>query len=321
MLTTPYSLKSDYNTNNPVSASDLNRRARVLASQLPGALRGSALCAGVLPLWNPSDELPLADLVADLVERAGESLRVSISGSLFVVGAGAAFVPLTTSAGAPLIYTQTQGLSNPVQGAEDGTTLYIHLALTIPTVTETSSSGITDSQLGSPPELRLSEIEQEPGALLLASYTDSGGLKDRRTFVAPVLLAREMEALSKRLDALNAPVTSGGNGAGELTVAKFLALQSRVELIEGAFADIRAQIARLNAGANPFPAPFDILADEIALTRAGLAELSPPSIERGQISVIGAGFGHAQNSTPDYTPDTHDPLELPFDPLQGLFAP
>ncbi|BCM88701.1 hypothetical protein IAD21_00543 [Abditibacteriota bacterium] len=92
----------------------------------------------------------------------------------------------------------------------------------------------------------------------------------------------------------------------------------------GIIADLEAKIAKLGGSADPFPAPFDRLADEIAINRSGLAEVNPHSIERGQISIVAANAGHSQDSTPDFTPDSpdaDDPLQLPWDATTGLFGP
>lgn len=133
-----------------------------------------------------------------------------------------------------------------------------------------------------------------------------------------------MDALRKRLDALSAPPVEGEDNDTDLTVASFRELKSQVGLLEGKIADLDAKIIKLSGGKDPFPAPFDILADEIALNRSGLAEVNPPSIERGQISVVVANAGHGQHSTPDFTPNsptTGDPLELPWDAAAGVFGP
>ncbi|BCM88859.1 hypothetical protein IAD21_00701 [Abditibacteriota bacterium] len=323
MLTTPYSLKRDYSASTPVSAGDLNRRARVLATQLPGALRGAALSAGVFPLWNPAPGLSLDALITDLVARAQNSLQVTRSGALFVASAGAAVIEASDNFGtAPLLYTQTTGLSVAAETPQDDDTLYIHLALQLPT--DPLAPGALDSTVGDAPTLLVSDTEEEPGALLLASITAAGGLQDRRTFSTPVLLALEMDALRQRLDALSAPTTAGEGSEGGLTLANFNDLLNRTSALEGTLADLRAQIAKLGGGNDPFPAPFDILADEIALTRSGLAEVNPPAIERGQISLIVANAGKGQNDTPNFAPNTptpNDPLELPWDAQQGLFGP
>ena len=323
MLTTPYSLKRDYSVATPVSAGDLNRRARVIASQLPGALRGAALSAGVFPLWNPLPGSSLDALVADLVAHAGEALKVSKSGTIFRAGAGAAVIEANADLGtAPLLYTQTAQLSVAAPEPDDDEVMYVHLALQLPD--DPLSPGVLDSTVGDAPVLLVSDIEQEPGALLLASFSNADGLQDRRTFSTPVLLALEMDMLRKRLDALSAPPTGTTGSGTELTVATFNALKQRVTDLEGKLADIDAKILKLAGGNDPFPAPFDILADEIALNRSGLAEVNPPSVERGQISVVVANAGHGQNDTPDFSPDsptTNDPLELPWDGATGLFGP
>ncbi len=326
MLTTPYSLKSDYSASTPVSAGDLNRRARVLASQLPGALRGAALSAGVFPLWIPPTGLSLDALISDLTARAQDTLLVSQSATMFVASAGAAVIEATDNLGAaPLIYTQTAGLSVFAPTPDGDGTLYIHLALQLPD--NPLSPGVIDSTLGAPPTLLVTDIEQEPGALLLASFTTADGLRDRRTFSTPVLLALEMNALRQRLDALSHTGTDGGGDGGgnsTVTIAQFRDLQNRTTVLEGTLDDLRAEIAKLGGGNDPFPAPFDVLADEIALNRSGLAEVNPPSIERGQISVVVANAGKGQNDTPNFAPNsptTNDPLELPWDADEGVFGP
>lgn len=139
--------------------------------------------------------------------------------------------------------------------------------------------------------------------------------------------------LQSRIDAILA-LASGGGGAGNgggtgggfgggfgstipITDNDTTSIKS---FFDDKLADLAAQVANVSGAAELFPAPFDILADEVALNRAGLAEVNPPAIERGQISVAGANFGLGQNDTPNYSPSTGDPLQWPFDTTQGTFG-
>ncbi|RYX82856.1 hypothetical protein EON83_17250 [bacterium] len=132
-------------------------------------------------------------------------------------------------------------------------------------------------------------------------------------------------------DILGQSVSTGGGEGGEdgytgyLTGIKYSSLDNRpsTEVIEGMIADLQALLNQVQTANNIFPSPFDILADEIALSRAGLAEVNPHSIERGQISVVVINAGHSQSGTPDFAPNsptTNDPLELSWDAEEGTFG-
>jgi len=121
------------------------------------------------------------------------------------------------------------------------------------------------------------------------------------------------------------PATSGGNGAAPIEFAedlKALHLDPRPfwDVLNEKLADIEARISKIQDAADLFPHPFAVLASQTAIVTAGLAEINPPSIERGQVSVMVANAGHSQNDTPDYSPDTNDLLELPFNSSTGLFG-
>ena len=143
---------------------------------------------------------------------------------------------------------------------------------------------------------------------------------DETTIWSLPLLQRRLKALA------GAPGGGGEGGGGGALFASQLPVNEDDATDTKSYIDIQdgkldAKIELLGVGLNSFPAPFDVLADEIAITRAGLAEVNPHSIERGQISVVVINAGHGQDDTPDYTPDTFDPLELPWHPETGLFGP
>lgn len=257
MLSFPFFLRTDYREGAPVSSSDLNRRARILNAQLPGALRAAGLVAGILPLWKPETGLPEAGLPFDQTARAlamaaQNALLVEAENGQWRANAGAALVELgDATGGGPLVYTQTDGLSIPVQTPDAGQTLYLHLALQIPVLGEDGApgTGALDSLMGDAPRLLVSDTASEPNALLLASVNDAGVLTDQRSLALPVMLAQEMARLRARLDALDAPVTDPGTGTGNgsgVSGAQFGALQKRVSDLEAALADLKAQIAQGN---------------------------------------------------------------------------
>ena len=144
---------------------------------------------------------------------------------------------------------------------------------------------------------------------------------DETTIWSLPLLQRRMRALTA---AGGGGTGDGGTGGGalfatQLPISETDATDTKT-YVDAETGKLDAKIALLG-GLDVFPAPFDFLADELTINRVGLAEVNPPAIERGQISVVVANAGHGQNDTPDYTPDTGDPLELPYDPATGLFGP
>lgn len=239
MLSAPYSLHTDYGEDTPVSSLDLDRRAKILGAQLPGALRAAGLVAGVMPLWKPAPELPFDQYGAALASAAQGALLVTKSGGVWQAGAGAALIELGDESGSGLlVYTQTDGLTEAVQTPVVSQTLYIHLSLQVPD--DVTAPGALDSLVGDAPLLSVSDVENEPHSLLLASVNDTGVLTDRRAFSLSVLLAQEMARLRARLDALDTPAAPGAVG---VTPAQFGALQKRVSDLEGAL-----DIYRQNAG-------------------------------------------------------------------------
>lgn len=131
--------------------------------------------------------------------------------------------------------------------------------------------------------------------------------------------------LQKRVRSLS---TTGGGGGGEGGGGALFATQlpisetdetSTKSYIDGETGKLDAKIALLG-GLDMFPAPFDLLGEAVGALAGGLGEVNPPAIERLQISVIGPNFGHGQKDSPDFTPDTGDPLELPFNPETGSFG-
>jgi hypothetical protein len=207
--------------------------------------------------------------------------------------------------------------------------------------------GNLDSRTTGLPDVSIGLVEDVDGGLLLARIAPDGTIEDRRAFTDSAALKKRVAQLeedagytetdraigtiSERLSLLEGGSTGGGGGGGEDTGTPSPAYWTQLyspgvpssarEVVENRFAAIEAVLAAQKSGVDPFPAPFDLLADQIAILTAGLAEVNPPSVERGQISAIGANFGIGQNSTPNYSPDTNDPLELPFDEEEGLFTP
>lgn len=134
------------------------------------------------------------------------------------------------------------------------------------------------------------------------------------------LLQRRLLAFSTSGGGDGGTGTGGPHFATQLPISETDAVDTKDYIDEGN-AERDAKIALLSGAADVFPAPFDVLADHIAILMAGLSEVNPPAIERGQISVITANAGLGQSDTPNYSPDTHDPLELPWDAVTGLFGP
>ena len=288
-----YEIKTDYVSTTPVSSVDMNLRGDILQAQLPGAFE--ALGVGVL--------------------RATDLL----AGTSTVAPGGAI---IRNESGVPIYVRVPDTLPIPARG--DGE--YLHLVLRVPEYDDTQG---TNSARGALPTLRISEDEEEPDALLLAQWDGEQWL-DRRPLSNLALLAqlesdlgydddaRDKGNVNERLAQLETPVDPTDPDVG-ITPVAFNALQNRVKQNETDIESLKAQIATLKLGADLFPAPFDILADEIAISRAGLAEVNPHSIERGQISVVVATAGHGQNDTPDYSPDTGDILELAWNGEEGVF--
>lgn len=104
----------------------------------------------------------------------------------------------------------------------------------------------------------------------------------------------------------------GTNPDAGVTPAAFNALKTRVTTLESQIAQILAKLDALGYS-NAFPSDTDQLASQLGAVAAGLAEVNPPAIERLQISVVVATAGLGQNDTPNYSPSTGDPLELPLD--------
>lgn len=108
---------------------------------------------------------------------------------------------------------------------------------------------------------------------------------------------------------------------GEVSRTEFNLLKNGMETLQGQIADLEAKLASQSGASELFPQPFALLADEIAINRAGLAEVNPHAVERGQISVIVKSAGLGQSDTPNYSPTTGDPLELPIDIATGVGGP
>lgn len=136
-----------------------------------------------------------------------------------------------------------------------------------------------------------------------------------------------MAMLQNKITALGAAGSgtggSGGSG-GPFFLTQIVASEddatSAKDYIDQKNAEQDAKLALGNSGTDSMAAFFDKIADEAAINRAGLAEVNPHAIERGEISVVVREAGHGQDSTPDYTPDTLDPLELAWDADTGLFG-
>ena len=331
----PYNVRADYVSDGPVSAADLNRRARILSSQLPGALRAGSLSAGVFPLWEPDESLNPSELLADLAAAAGAALLVTKSGTDFSVAPGAAAI--LHPAGA-LVATQTEGLSAEIPPGVRP--FFVHLLLRIPAIV--NAPGAADSLMGSSPILKVSEEESEEGGLLLASY-DGAIVTDRRRFTAPVMLAlsllearadlgydaeaRAIGDVAKRLTNLE-----GGGGESPPTTVSFLEQlkwsatdpRNAVTVFNERFADLRAEMLAAiqgNGGGDAFPDDLTVLADNMAGIMAGLMEVNPHAIGRVQMALVVKESGHGQNDTPDFSPDVDDPALLPYNPATGLFGP
>jgi hypothetical protein len=296
-----YGLKNNYALGVAVSPADLNRRADVLQAQLPGAMRG--LGTGVFGLGQLLVGRPVAEQISP-----GDALIENGDGVLVYV-----HVPTA--------------LYIPQRGAET----YLHLALRVPPAGGgPGDSAGTDSRRGAAPSLLLSENEDETDAILLAAWNGTAWI-DARPLAAPALLElaradidydpaeRAKGTLSERLNALSIPVDLGSGGP---TAAQFGALQALVASQGVRLEALEAQMAALQSDGttDDFPSFEDQLADEIAINRAGLAEVNPSAIERGQISVVMANAGHGQFDGPDYSPTTGVAGELTFDEDDGTFG-
>ncbi|RYG75448.1 hypothetical protein EON80_00640 [bacterium] len=296
-----YGLKNNYASGVQVSPGDLNRRADVLQSQLPGAFR--AFGPGVFEL-------------DDLLVNSPTSGQISAGNALILNSDGI------------LVYVQVPAAASiPVRDDE----LYLHLALRVPNaIGGPGDTAGTDSRRGAAPVFLLSENEEETDALLLASW-DGTGWVDARTFSASAQMQqiqadigydatqRAKGSLASRLDALSAPIDPGSDGP---TAAQFAALQGDLAAALVRIATLEAGLASLNSNEMgiDYPTELDQAFDEIAITRAGLAEVNPTAIERGQISVITANAGMGQFDGPVYSPTTGDPNELVYNPANGTFG-
>lgn len=305
MATTNYGFKNDFAELVKVSARDMNRRANILDTQLPGAL--SALGAGVVE------------------NETKTSLQVIKDGLDYYVSAGEAIVE-TDGEGAP---------SHPVRGelpaptTISGANGYIHVALRV-----AENTGDTDTEEGTASlDVVTSTSEELPGALLLAQIVN-GAIVDRREFCRPDKALRQIlgilsdigydaaarvkGSVKARLDKLETPLDAGNPGAG-VTPQQFAAL---VELVGEQKARIDAlEAAKAEEGAfDLMPPNYDLLWDQVMINATGLAEVNPPSVERGQVSVITATAGRGQNDSPDYSPDTGNEGQLVFDPATGTFG-
>jgi hypothetical protein len=324
MPTTSYSLKNTYNNASKVSASDLNRRADILAFQLPGALMATAIEAGVLPLvQTPASQSPnatqsAAQSLTAWANAAATALEVTSEGTLFKVAAGAALVRHPVG---HLVWTTAQnGLSIAKLTPEEGETLYVHLALAIPD--DETEVGALDSQIGAAPTLMVTELETESGALLLASW-DGTTLIDRRTFIAPAALA--LGGLTARVEAIE---TSTGGGEGGESVSWLSQLLYNVGhpvqvdvYIDGRLSEIEARLEQNEGGTKKFPDELSLLTDLTSAIAVGVFEINPPALLRTQMSALGRGFGKGQNSTPDLSPNTDDPQEATYEFSTGLITP
>lgn len=298
-----YGLKNTYAIGVPVSPADLNRRADVIQSQLPGAFR--AFGPGVFELDDLLVNTPTAGQIS-----AGAALILNSDGILVYVSVPAA-------------------ASIPARTDE----LYLHLALRVidsADIGTPADTAGTDSRRGAAPVLLLSENEEETDALLLASWDGTGWI-DARTLSASAQLQlvqsdigydateRAKGTLAARLNALSDPIDPDSDGP---TAAQFAALQELVTSQGNRIASLEAEVTALqtNAAGIDYPAELDQLADEVAINRAGLAEVNAHAIERGQISVVTVNAGLGQDDTPNYSPTTGDPNELSFNTEDGTFG-
>lgn len=330
MLTTPYGLRPDYVTDGPVDAVDLNRRARILNAQLPGALRAATLGAGVFPLLNE-----VSSSLEILIAAASAAFLVTLSGATVAAAAGGAAI--THPAGA-LVFTQSAGLSVPLPTLAAGETAFVHLLLQIPQ--NSLALGAADSLTGSAPILKVSELEIEEGGLLLASLRD-GVLTDRRNFTAPVLLALSLlqtqsdigySTAARKIGPIGARLlkleTGDGANVGEVTRVEFNALKTRVAALETALpiavASLRAELldAIATGGRRPMQTPLDQVFHELSIVRqiAGRDQLD--QLERSQSANIlrgenGVIYGDGTSNHPDFL----GPTTLTLDPATGYFEP
>lgn len=321
MPTNPYSLVNSYTNNSKVSASDLNRRANIAAFQLPGALIASGLDAGVLPLIQfEGDSYQNALQTAQSWATASQAaLKITAGGGIWTAAPGAALVRHPSG---HLVWTTAQnGLSINIQ-APDGGELYIHLLLAIPD--NETDFGALDSQIGTPPSLFVSELEVEPGALILASW-DGSVLVDRRAFIAPAALAVALQGLVTRVEALE---NASGGGEGGESVSWLSQLLYNITnpvqadtYIDARFEELKALITEVQGGPKKFPDELSLLADATAGIGVGLFEVNPPAMLRVQMAALGRGFGKGQNSTPDVSPDTGEANEANYDFATGLITP
>jgi hypothetical protein len=303
-----YGIKNNYGYGIAVSPGDLNRRADVLQAQLPGAFTG--LGAGVFGLGELLVDTPLAGQVS-----AGSALVLNSEGVLVYV-----HVP--------------EPLFIPVRSDE----LYLHLALRVPDPADSyGDTAGTDSLRGAPPNLLLSENEEETDALLLASWNGTAWV-DERVFSLPADTAQlhlDLAALTARLAALEAG-TGGGEDGGEGGIGPIFGTTIPIssvdptkikDYIDAVEARIRAEVV---PGQRATRQPLDLVVHEMQILRGelGIAQetirrlsemllfpeqrdalgqsgltVRPRVVERSQSLTIGPNFGSGENSTPDFDGD------------------
>jgi hypothetical protein len=240
----------------------LNRRADVVQAQLPGAFRGLGM--GVFG----------AD---DLLVDQPEVGQVAAGDALILGGDGV------------LVYVRVpEALSIPLRSDE----LYLHLALRVPPeIGGPGDSAGTDSRRGAPPQLFLSENEEETDALLLASW-EGDGWGDARTFSRIAALEtdltqikedlgygdeeRAIGSVAARLSTLensSGDDEGGGGGGAAVTLLSQLGFnaQDPRPAITVIREEIAAAIALIAPGQRAIRQPLDLVVHELQIARGELA--------------------------------------------------
>jgi hypothetical protein len=223
-MSEPFDIKTDYVTGSPPVAADLNRRGKILSSQLPGVL--SAFGQGV---------------------NDAASFLVTGSGPEYSVAPGDAYIE------------DSDGFVVAVHGANTepisltGDEKYIHIQLAKP-----QSVGQPETLTGDGPLYIASELEELPDGLLLAEV-EGGVLIDRRTSSLPRRLAqvtadvdydqaaRAKGTVNDRIDATNARIDAltdpGEPVPGDGT--SYESLLIIINALKGQLQDALARIAAL----------------------------------------------------------------------------
>lgn len=281
MATIPYNLKNDYVESAPPSAADLNRRAKVLAAQLPGVFQ--AIGAGVIA--SPD----------------GNSLKVIDEEGVYYVSEGEAFVRYTNGY---LLRIHVAG-DFEIEDVPEGEIRYVQLRAYIADLSATP-----DSETAALGMIELSEDEEEAGALVLARINADGTVDDLRTWTRIDDLLQRIEQLESDVgyddterekgsvaERLNSIGGDAGAYWGTLqlsagdatTIAQYVAAQ-----INALRSELQAQIT--SGGVRADSPELKMLTEELAAQGIGLTQVNPdwPDMSRGtyiDIEVRGDGVG------------------------------